>query len=838
MPNMIMARPTRVATRPARALLAALLGSALLALAATPAGAQSGLAQGPGGPILVVVDPGDPFGDYYSEILRAEGLNEFASVSASSLNAATLAGHDVVVLASMTLSTAQVQTLTDWVGAGGRLIAMRPDQKLAPLLGLSATGSSLSNAYLRIDTSTTAGAGLTGTTMQFHDRADRYSLAGASAVATLYSEAATATANPAVSLRQGIGANGGQAAAFAYDVARSVVGTRQGNLAWAGQKRDGAIDPIRSDDLFFPDWVDFNKIAIPQADEQQRLLANLIIQMSLDRTPLPRFWYLPRGEKAAVVMTGDDHASSAGGTVGQFEWFESVSPAGCSVADWQCVRSTSYAFPGANITRAEATEFQAAGFEIALHMSTNCANFTSESLADAWAVLLADFETAWPSLTRPRTNRTHCIPWSDWAGEPKAEAAHGVRLDTNYYYWPGEWLQNRPGLFTGSGLPMRFADEDGSLIDVYQATTQLTDESGIDIPTHIAALLDGALGSNGYYGVFTANMHTDTADHPGAQAIVAEAQRRGVPVVSAAQMLDWLDGRNDSSFGNLSFSAGELRFSVNAASGSRGLEAMVPTSAGGRSLASLTRGGQPVGLTSRTVKGIEYATFGAAGGSYVARYGPDQVAPDTTITALTIAGSATTASFAATETGARFECSLDAGAFAPCTSPATFAPLAPGAHTLRVRAIDSAGNVDATAAERAFTVSGASSNPGGGSSPDGSNPGSAPTDRTAPRVTIARRTVTASRNGSVTLRVTCPRGEVRCSVDVQLKRKGRRLARTAITISGGKSANVVLRLTGSARAQLTRARKLSVDALLTARDAAGNRATSKATIRLLAPGRR
>ncbi len=33
-------------------------------------------------------------------------------------------------------------------------------------------------------------------------------------------------------------------------------------------------------------------------------------------------------------------------------------------------------------------------------------------------------------------------------------------------------------MFTGSGIPMRFADLDGSLIDVYQATTQITDESG------------------------------------------------------------------------------------------------------------------------------------------------------------------------------------------------------------------------------------------------------------------------------------------------------------------------------------------------------------------------
>ena len=78
-----------------------------------------------------------------------------------------------------------------------------------------------------------------------------------------------------------VGANGGQAAAFTYDLARSVVYTRQGNPAWAGQERDGdRADPLRRPVLrrraTQPDWVDLNKVAIPQADEQQRLLANLI----------------------------------------------------------------------------------------------------------------------------------------------------------------------------------------------------------------------------------------------------------------------------------------------------------------------------------------------------------------------------------------------------------------------------------------------------------------------------------------------------------------------------------------------------------------------------------
>ena len=66
-------------------------------------------------------------------------------------------------------------------------------------------------------------------------------------------------------------------------------------------------------------------------------------------------------------------------------------------------------------------------------------------------------------------------------------------------------------MFTGSGMPMRFADLNGSMINVYQAATQMTDESGQSYPFTIDTLLNRALGPEGYYGVFTANMHTDNA---------------------------------------------------------------------------------------------------------------------------------------------------------------------------------------------------------------------------------------------------------------------------------------------------------------------------------------
>ena len=65
-----------------------------------------------------------------------------------------------------------------------------------------------------------------------------------------------------------------------------------------------------------------------------------------------------------------------------------------------------------------------------------------------------------------------------------------------------------------------------------------------------------------------------------------------------------------------------------------------------------------------------------------------------------------TASFAfkSSENGSTFECRLDRRAFAPCSSPKVYRKLSDGRHAFWVRATDSAGNTDKSAARRVWRI--------------------------------------------------------------------------------------------------------------------------------------
>lgn len=82
----------------------------------------------------------------------------------------------------------------------------------------------------------------------------------------------------------------------------------------------------------------------------------------------------------------------------------------------------------------------------------------------------------------------------------------------------------------------------------------------------------------------------------------------------------------------------------------------------------------------------------------------DTKPPQTIIKKMKVNGDNVKFRFKSNEKGATFQCRLDRRKFKPCRSPRTYKNLADGKHRFRVRAIDAAGNRDATPAKRKLRI--------------------------------------------------------------------------------------------------------------------------------------
>ena len=205
-------------------------------------------------------------------------------------------------------------------------------------------------------------------------------------------------------------------------------------------------------------------------------------------------------------------------------------------------------------------------------------------------------------------------------------------------------------------------------------------------------------------------------------------------------------------------------------------------------------------------------------------YEYDAAAPSVVISGVTASGTTATVTFSSPDADvARFECRLNDGPFQPCTSPREFTGLSPGTHTVRVRAIDQVGNVG-PAAERSFVIS---------SPPPPPPP---PPDNTAPKVRPKPKSVRVSNLGRFTVRLRCPSNETRCFIMLRVRYRGETVASKRVIVRGGRTARVTLRLKPFARTALLTRERLSVFAVTTARDPAGNRAVTRTRMTLRAAG--
>lgn len=213
-------------------------------------------------------------------------------------------------------------------------------------------------------------------------------------------------------------------------------------------------------------------------------------------------------------------------------------------------------------------------------------------------------------------------------------------------------------------------------------------------------------------------------------------------------------------------------------------------------------------------------------------YDIDTAAPSVAADAVQVSGTTARFTFSSPDGDiAGFQCSLDNGAFAPCTSPKELTGLAAGSHTFGVRGVDKAGNVG-DAVSKPFSIASPQS---GGTATQQPSGGTSSVDKTAPKVSVVARSLRASKKGTVSFRVRCPATEKSCKVTLQLKRGGSVVASKTVTVLGGKTVTVTLKLAKAVRKQLASHGRLKVTAVTTARDAAGNKKTAKQSMTLRAP---
>lgn len=570
---------------------------------------------------ILVVGTTCGFGTYTGEILKAEGFNAFDVKSPfdAGLSLEFLRKYDIVILGEIVLNPEHKSIIYSYISEGGNLIAFRPDKRLAPVFGLVVREGTLKNGYIKINTGTEIGESLITETMQFHGEADIYHLNRGSEIAALYTDSAKKSGCPAVVVNK---YGGGLTVAFTYNLPKSIVLTRQGNLELAGLETDG-ITGIRGMDLFAGGWLDTSKNHLNQADEQMRLLTRCIDKLCESRKPLPRFWYFPNMLKSLVILTNDGEDNTEVEFDSQFKDIESKG-----------ALMTLYIKELDLVSSEKVKMWVDKGHEISGHPDD-----TEEAASPTWNRM----DSVTGSMVKyireaygqeMKTVANHWFVWvgdgpdgrQDFTAQAKIEAKHGMKMDLNYaHYDNGSTDDHSLGLagnFTGSGLPMRFADADGNIIDIYQVHTNVYDQEYMekDDPEGFFScfkiILDRSLENEIFSFV---GLKAHRAEWHWSRTSILKmldyAKLKGVPVWTARKALDFILMKDAAVFKNINWSHNQLSFTVYSPVAGEGLTFMVPCRFDGKTVNAITKDGIGVPYTVRSLKGKDYAYVMVSGGS-------------------------------------------------------------------------------------------------------------------------------------------------------------------------------------------------------------------------------
>ena len=404
--------------------------------------------------LLITGEPKfSPFTHYLPEILAVEGYLcwDILDLREDEPNESALERRAVVLLGAVHVSERTQNLLMEFAEGGGALTAILPPRKMLSLLGIKAlegTYSRASDAYLCINIDHPWMQGFPSSSFQFHGDAQLYEPKDGVTLSFFAGQPDSPVPYPAVWVRQ---VEKGWVGLFAFDLAASVALTHQGvprQRAYDGnpdRDRDGMFKP---NDLFIG-YLDPRLCMLPQADLQQELLVRLLRHTS--PIPLPRLWYFPAAIPAAAVIRGD----SDGMTRSDYDRTLAIADEFAARYTIQLMEQHLNLF-----SRYEVEALRARGHDFGIHPIFPLEP-TMEEARPILDRLMDRFMERFGFI--PPSHVAHSNIWPGWVDIPKH--LEGLDLSLNFDVTACRFF--RHGYLGGSGLPTRFIDENGKLINVF-----------------------------------------------------------------------------------------------------------------------------------------------------------------------------------------------------------------------------------------------------------------------------------------------------------------------------------------------------------------------------------
>ena len=271
----------------------------------------------------------------------------------------------------------------------------------------------------------------------------------------------------------------GSTTVFAFDLLDVLLRWRQGDPRVAGTEVDGVPGPRPSD--LFPRDLTSDDLVAPFAD----LWLAATLRLAEGEGPRLRIWPHPAGARSTLVVTGDQDFAD-----------EATLRVMLVALGRQGVHPTIFLTSGGIQTdgRVRLDAPSPTGFGVArlrgAHFGAHPVFPDWEPEVDLGAVLHDQQLVVERGYGAPlRSARNHKVYWPGWLEPARALVDAGVAWDASWLTVVSEHLPTL-GYMTGSGLPMRFRDQDFAALPLRQIATQLDDASnpltgtkGTGIPT-------------------------------------------------------------------------------------------------------------------------------------------------------------------------------------------------------------------------------------------------------------------------------------------------------------------------------------------------------------------